>query len=57
MGRNITVCMPAVLNMSEVRKSMSDKRKVVMGLNNRKGKYEHESRYLIIICRATVSLP
>jgi len=43
MGRNITVCMSAVLNMSEVRKSMSDKRKEVMGLNNRKRKYEHES--------------
>jgi hypothetical protein len=44
MGRNIIVCMSAVLNLSEVRKkNMSDKRKVVMGLNNRKGKYEHES--------------
>jgi hypothetical protein len=29
--------------MSEVRKSMSDKGKVAVGLNNRKGKYEHES--------------
>jgi len=43
MATNIIVCMSAALNMSEVRKSMSDNRKVVMGLNNRKGKYEHES--------------